>query len=40
MQSLSTDLAIWRNTWSDGMAVAKQANTMLRGRIEASRVGV
>lgn len=39
MQSLSNDLAIWRNTWSDGMALARQANTMLRGWIEASHAG-
>lgn len=40
MESLSSDLAIWRNTWSDGMALARQANHMLRGWIEASRPGL
>lgn len=37
MQSLSNDLAIWRNLWTDGMALASQANAMLRGWLEASR---
>lgn len=36
MDSLSSDLAIWRNTWDDGKALARQALAMMRGWLEAA----
>lgn len=36
MESLSTDLAIWRNLWSDGPALARHALQTMRGLIEAA----
>ncbi|WP_331715539.1 sugar phosphate isomerase/epimerase family protein [Tessaracoccus coleopterorum] len=38
MESLSSDLAIWRNLWDSGEALATHARSMMQGWIKASRV--
>ena len=38
MESLSSDLAIWRNLWDSGEALATHARSMMQGWIEASQV--
>lgn len=35
--TLSSDLAIWRNLWDDGPALAKHAHTYLANRLEGTR---
>lgn len=37
MESLSNDLAIWRNLWDDGDALARHARHMIQGWIEAAQ---
>jgi D-psicose/D-tagatose/L-ribulose 3-epimerase len=36
--TLSNDLAIWRNLWNDGPALARHAHTFLTDRLESNRV--
>jgi D-psicose/D-tagatose/L-ribulose 3-epimerase len=36
--TLSNDLAIWRNLWNDGPALARHAHTFLTERLESNRV--
>jgi D-psicose/D-tagatose/L-ribulose 3-epimerase len=36
--TLSNDLAIWRNLWNDGPALARHAHAFLTGRLESNRV--
>jgi D-psicose/D-tagatose/L-ribulose 3-epimerase len=35
--TLSNDLAIWRNLWNDGPALAQHAHTYMNGQLEANR---
>jgi D-psicose/D-tagatose/L-ribulose 3-epimerase len=37
MRGLSNDLAIWRNLWSDGEDLARQAHGFITGRLHASQ---
>lgn len=37
--TLSNDLAIWRNLWSDGPALARHAHTFIRNRVESAYGG-
>ncbi|MEL4317580.1 sugar phosphate isomerase/epimerase family protein [Leifsonia sp. YIM 134122] len=36
--TLSNDLAIWRNLWDDGPALARHAHTFMSNRLESNRV--
>jgi D-psicose/D-tagatose/L-ribulose 3-epimerase len=38
--TLSNDLAIWRNLWDDGPALARHAGDFLRAGLEGSRARV